>query len=457
MNKKELVEWDKKYIWHPFTQMKLWLEEEPTIFIEGIDCFLKDIDGKWYLDGVSSLWVNIHGHRRQEIDEAVKSQIDKIAHSTLLGACNEPSILLAKKIADLLTEKLHWGNPLTKIFYSDNGSTAVEIAMKIAYQYWINQGIKGKDTFISLKEGYHGDTIGAVSIGGVEIFHEVYKHLLNKSIQAPAPFCYRCELNLTYPACGLSCLNEMEKIIAQNQERTIAVIVEPIVQCAGGIIAWPEGYLKGLREICNKHNILLIADEVATGFGRTGKMFACEHEEVTPDIICLSKGITNGYMPLAVTAVNEKIFNAFLGELEERKTFYHGHSYTGNPLACAAAMANLAIFEKDGTLQRLPPKINLLKEKLSEIAELSHVGDIRQKGMIAGIELVKNKKTKEPFPWLKQTGWRVVKSARKYGVWLRPLGDVIVIMPPLVISEENLERLLEVIKDCIIGLNYSSS
>jgi len=452
MDKKTLIEWDKKYIWHPFTQMKYWLQEEPTIIIEGKDCFIKDIDGKWYLDGVSSLWVNIHGHRRAEIDEAVKVQLDKIAHSTLLGLCNEPSISLAKKLAELLENYLPWGEPLTKIFYSDNGSTAVEIALKLAYQYWVNIGIKGKDTFVSLKEGYHGDTIGAVSVGGVELFHQVYKPLLNKSIQAPAPYCYRCELGLNYPACKLACLNEMEKIIKSNHEKIIAVIVEPLVQCAGGIIVWPRGYLKGLRELCNKYNILLIADEVATGFGRTGKMFACEHEEVTPDIICLSKGITNGYMPLAVTAVKEKIFNSFLGELEERKTFYHGHSYTGNPLACAAALANLKIFEKDKTLETLPHKIELLMEELSEIAKLEHVGDVRQKGMIAGIELVKDKKTKEPFPWKEQTGWKVVKAARKHGVWLRPLGDVIVIMPPLVISMENLERLLQVIKLCIIEI-----
>ena len=452
MDKKTLIEWDKKYIWHPFTQMKYWLQEEPTIIIEGKDCFIKDIDGKWYLDGVSSLWVNIHGHRRAEIDEAVKVQLDKIAHSTLLGLCNEPSISLAKKLAELLENSLPSGEPLTKIFYSDNGSTAVEIALKLAYQYWVNIGIKGKDTFVSLKEGYHGDTIGAVSVGGVELFHQVYKPLLNKSIQAPAPYCYRCELGLNYPACKLACLNEMEKIIKSNHEKIIAVIVEPLVQCAGGIIVWPRGYLKGLRELCNKYNILLIADEVATGFGRTGKMFACEHEEVTPDIICLSKGITNGYMPLAVTAVKEKIFNSFLGELEERKTFYHGHSYTGNPLACAAALANLKIFEKDKTLETLPHKIELLMEELSEIAKLEHVGDVRQKGMIAGIELVKDKKTKEPFPWKEQTGWKVVKAARKHGVWLRPLGDVIVIMPPLVISMENLERLLQVIKLCIIEI-----
>lgn len=452
MDKKTLIEWDKKYIWHPFTQMKYWLQEEPTIIIEGKDCFIKDIDGKWYLDGVSSLWVNIHGHRRAEIDEAVKVQLDKIAHSTLLGLCNEPSISLAKKLAELLENALPWGEPLTKIFYSDNGSTAVEIALKLAYQYWVNIGIKGKDTFVSLKEGYHGDTIGAVSVGGVELFHQVYKPLLNKSIQAPASYCYRCELGLNYPACKLACLSEMEKIIKSNHEKIIAVIVEPLVQCAGGIIVCPRGYLKGLRELCNKYNILLIADEVATGFGRTGKMFACEHEEVTPDIICLSKGITNGYMPLAVTAVKEKIFNSFLGELEERKTFYHGHSYTGNPLACAAAIANLEIFEKDKTLETLPQKIELLNKELTEIVKLEHVGDVRQKGMIAGVELVKDKKTKEPFPWKEQTGWKVVKAARKHGVWLRPLGDVIVIMPPLVISMENLERLLQVIKDCIIEI-----
>ncbi len=450
MDKKTLIEWDKKYIWHPFTQMKYWLEDEPTIFVEAQDCFLKDIDGRWYLDGVSSLWVNIHGHRRKEIDEAVCGQLDKVAHSTLLGACNEPSIVLAKRLVDLLNEKLPAEESLSKVFYSDNGSTAVEIAMKIAYQYWQNMGMKEKDTFVSLKEGYHGDTIGAVSVGGVELFHEVYKPLLNKSIQAPAPYCYRCSLGLNHPSCDLACLNEMEKILKESLQRVIAVIVEPLVQCAGGIIVWPEGYLRGLRALCDKYGVLLIADEVATGFGRTGRMFACEHEGVIPDIICLSKGITNGYMPLAVTVVKERIFNAFLGELNERKTFYHGHSYTGNPLACSAALASLDIFYKDQTLENLPPKIELMKDKLSEIAELKNVGDVRQKGMIAGVELVKNRKTKESFPYEEQIGWRVVKAARKAGVWLRPLGDIIVIMPPLVISMENLERLLDVIKECII-------
>lgn len=453
MDKKTLIEWDKKYLWHPFTQMKSWFNENPTIFIEGRDCFLKDIDGKWYIDGVSSLWVNIHGHRRVEIDEAVNLQLEKIAHCTLLGACNEPSIILAREIAELLNERLPWEESLTKIFYSDNGSTAVEIALKIAYQYWINIGIKGKDTFVSLKEGYHGDTIGAVSVGGINLFHEIYKPLLNKSIQAPAPYCYRCELNLKYPSCRLACLSEMERILRENHEKVIAIVVEPLVQCAGGIIVWPEGYLKGLRRLCNEYDLLLIADEVATGFGRTGRMFACEHEEVTPDIICLSKGLTNGYMPLAITAVNERIFNAFLGEFEERKTFYHGHSYTGNPLACAAALASLEVFKKDDTLSKLSAKINLMTEKLSEIAKIKNVGDVRQKGLVAGIELVKDKDTKKSFPLQDQIGWRVVRTARKYGVWLRPLGDIIVIMPPLVISEENLERLLSVIKLCIIEIN----
>ncbi|WP_297209748.1 MULTISPECIES: adenosylmethionine--8-amino-7-oxononanoate transaminase [Thermodesulfovibrio] len=452
MEREKLVEWDKKYIWHPFTQMKEWLKEEPTIFVEGRDCFLKDTEGNWYLDGVSSLWVNIHGHRRAEIDEAVKLQLEKLAHSTLLGACNEPSIILAKELAELLIEKLPWGEHLTKIFYSDNGSTAVEIAMKIAYQYWVNKRINEKDTFVSLKEGYHGDTIGAVSVGGVELFHEVYKPLLNKSIQSPAPYCYRCELNLKYPSCGIACLSEMEKILKENHERIIAVVVEPLVQCAGGIIVWPEGYLKGLRKLCNEYNLIFIADEVATGFGRTGKMFACEHEQVTPDIICLSKGLTNGYLPLAVTVVNERIFNAFLGEIEERKTFYHGHSYTGNPLGCAAAIASLEVFKKDDTLRKLPAKINLMAEIFREISQLKHVGDVRQKGMIGGIEIVENKKTGQPFPYPMQMGWKVVKAARKYGVWLRPLGDVIVVMPPLIISEENLERLLTVIKRCIIEI-----
>lgn len=445
----ELIEKDKKYIWHPFTQMKDWLDETPVIIVEGRDCFLKDIHGRWYLDGVSSLWVNIHGHRKKEIDDVIKEQLDKIAHSTLLGLSNIPSIKLAEKLVKIVNSSLttHQSS-LNKVFYSDNGSTSVEIALKMAYQYWKHKG-KNKKSFLSLKNAYHGDTIGAVSVGGIDIFHEIFRPLLFKTYRAPSPYCYRCELNKRPEDCSLSCLNILEDILKKHSDEIAAVIVEPIVQGAGGIIVWPEGYLRGVRDLCYKYNTLLIADEVATGFGRTGKMFACEHEKVAPDFLCISKGITNGYMPLAATITTDEIYKAFLGEYKELKTFFHGHSYTGNPLACAAAIANLDLFEKEDTLTNLKPKIILLQERLKEIKDISIVGDVRNKGLMAGIELVKNKETKEPFPLDKKIGWKVAYKAREEGVLIRPLGNVVVIMPPLSISLENLDQLMNVIKRAI--------
>ncbi|MFN3395383.1 MAG: adenosylmethionine--8-amino-7-oxononanoate transaminase [Thermodesulfovibrionales bacterium] len=447
---RHLEDSDRNYIWHPFTQMKDWVNEKPIIISEGKDCFIKDIYGNWYLDGVSSLWVNIHGHRRKEIDEAIKEQLERIAHSTMLGLSNVPAIKLAERLVGIINSSLmtHHSS-LNKIFYSDNGSTSVEVALKMAFQYWVHKGIKGRDKFLSLKYAYHGDTLGAVSVGGVDIFHKTFEPLLFKTYKAPSPYCYRCELDLSYPDCSMACLNEMEKIMKEHSGEIAALIIEPLVQAAGGIIVSPPGYLKGVRQLCTKYNILMIADEVATGFGRTGRMFACEHEGVIPDIICLSKGITGGYLPLAVTITTEEVYNAFLGEFKELKTFFHGHSYTGNPLACAAALASLDIFEKEKTLENLNPKIELLEKYLSDLANLDHVGNVRNKGLIAGIELVKDKGTKEPYPWQQKMGWKVAYYARDKGVLIRPLGNVVVIMPPLSISTDNLEQLMKVIKEAI--------
>jgi adenosylmethionine-8-amino-7-oxononanoate aminotransferase len=458
---KHLEEADKGYIWHPFTQMKDWLEEKPVIISEGRDCFLKDIYGNWYLDGVSSLWVNIHGHRKKEVDEAVKDQLDRIAHTTMLGLGNIPAIQLAERLVKLVQQSAASSQlpprpplapcalPPSKVFYSDNGSTAVEAALKMAFQYWIHKGADGRVSFLSLKNGYHGDTLGAVSVGGIEIYHKVFGPLLFKAHKAPSPYCYRCELEATYPDCKLGCLGKMEEILKEKSAEIAAVILEPLVQAAGGMIVSPPGYLKGVRELCTKYDVLMIADEVATGFGRTGRMFACEHEGVVPDILCLSKGITGGYLPLAVTIATEEIYNAFLGEFKELKTFFHGHSYTGNPLGCAAALACLDIFEKEKTIEGLGPKIELLESSLREISILDNVGDVRSKGLMAGIELVKSKSTKEPYPWEEKMGWRVCDYAREHGVIIRPLGNVVVIMPPLSISLENLAQLLKVIKEGI--------
>jgi len=464
-----LEELDKKYIWHPFTQMKEWLEEKPIIITEGRDCFIKDIYGRWYLDGVSSLWVNVHGHRKKEIDDAIKKQIDNISHSTLLGLSNVPAVKLAEKLIQVTQKSLPSHPPLTKgglrgvansafspqpsalskVFYSDDGSTAVEVALKMAFQYWRHKGIDGKNTFVLLNNAYHGDTIGAVSVGGINIFHKAFEPLLFKTYKAPSPYCYRCELKKKYPECKLACLNKMEKILKNHSDKIAALIIEPLIQAAGGMITSPPRYLRGARELCTKYNILMIADEVATGFGRTGRIFACEHEGVVPDFLCLSKGITGGYMPLAVTLTTDEIYNAFLGEFKDLKTFFHGHSYTGNPLACAAAIACLDLFEKERVIENLKGKIQILEAWLKEVSNLKHTGDVRHIGLMAGVELVRNKKTKEPYDFEEKMGWRVAYKARDNGVFIRPLGNVVVIMPPLSISEQNLNQLLKVIKDSI--------
>ena len=436
---------DKRYIWHPFTQMREYERETPLVVREGRGCWLTDIHGKKYLDGVSSLWCNIHGHRRREIDAGIRAQLGRIAHSTLLGISNEPAIRLAKELVRIAPPGL------SKVFYSDNGSTAVEVALKMAFQYWRHRGgeFRRKTRFVALRNGYHGDTIGAASVGGIDLFHAAFRPMLFKTYFAPSPYCYRCEFGLDRARCRWECVAGMEKILRAHGRKIAAVIVEPLVQAAGGMIVAPKGYLKRVENLCRKHNVLLIADEVATGFGRTGTMFACEHEGVRPDLLACSKGLTGGYLPLAATLSTDNIYDAFLGEFRERKTFFHGHTFTGNPLGCAAALAGLSVFRKDRVLQRMGPKIEALRSELKRIGMLPHVGDTRQSGLIGAVELVEDRETKKSFPWEARTGYRVCQAARKHGLLIRPLGDVIVIMPPLAISTKELKWMMGVIADCI--------
>ena len=450
----ELKDLDHRHVWHPFTQMKDWVNEDPLIIVEGRDCFVKDVRGRWYLDGVSSIWVNVHGHRRAELDEAVREQLGRMAHTTMLGISSVPAIRFAGRLVNAIQASL--GPGLKKVFYSDNGSTAVEAALKMAFQYWRHKGIEGRNKFLSLKNSYHGDTLGAVSVGGIDVFHSAFRPLLFEVLHAPSPYCYRCGLTgltgLTESSseeCGMLCLEKMEDILKSHKDEIAAVVLEPMVQGAGGMIVFPPGYLKGVRELCTRYDVLMVADEVATGFGRTGKMFACEHEAVVPDIICLSKGITGGYLPLAATVTTEDIYNVFLGEFSDLKTFFHGHSYTGNPLACACALASLDIFERDETLKQMTPKIEMLGDWCEKLSSHPHVGEARGLGLMAGVELVKDKATKEPYPWEEKMGMRVCYAAREGGVLIRPLGNVVVIMPPLVISDEDLRRMLEVIEEAI--------
>ena len=434
----QLRDWDKKYVWHPFTQMKDWLAEEPLIIERGRGSYLIDTQGNKYLDGVSSLWVNLHGHGNPALDRALKEQINKISHSTMLGLANVPAIELAKKLVDIAPHGLE------KVFYSDNGSTAVEVAIKMVYQYWQNKGLKNKTKIAHLANAYHGDTLGSVSVGGIDLFHKVYNRLTFDTLFMPFSDGYHVPKGKKFPDYAFECVDKMEGVFKTSHQKIAALVVEPIVQGAAGMLIWPEGVLKRMRELCTKYDIFLIADEVATGFGRTGKMFACGHENITPDLLCLAKGITGGYLPLAATLTTKKVFDGFLFDYKEQKTFFHGHTYTGNPLACAAALANLEIFEQNKVLEKLQPKIAYLSEKLKVFNHLICVGDIRQKGFMVGIELVKNKETKEPFVWEEKIGVRVCQEARSRGVILRPLGNVIVLMPPLSIAKNEMDQLLDV-------------
>lgn len=440
---RRLEEWDKRYLWHPFTQMKDYEAQEPLIVERAEGVYLVDIHGRRYIDGVSSLWVNVHGHRHPSIDRAVREQLERVAHSTLLGLSNPPAIELAKRLVEIAPEGL------TRVFYSDNGATAVEVALKMAFQYWQHKGERQRTRFISFENAYHGDTLGAVSVGGIDLFHRIFSPLLFPTYRVKAPYCYRCPEGLQYPGCGLACLRALEETLKRHHRECAALIIEPVVQGAAGMIVHPPGFLRRVRELCTEYGVLMIADEVATGFGRTGRMFACEHEGVTPDLMCVAKGITGGYLPLAATLTTEEIYEAFLGEYHEFKTFFHGHTYTGNPLACAAACANLEVFEKERTLERMATKVELLAKRLKEFWSLPHVGDVRQKGFMVGVELVADRKTKEPFPPQMKVGQKVILEARRQGVVIRPLGDVIVLMPPLAIPEGELERLVEVVHDAI--------
>ena len=427
--KQQIEAWDKAHFWHPFTQMKEYVEEPALIIAEGRGFFLFDADGREYIDGVSSLWCNVHGHRKQEIDDAIRGQLDRIAHSTTLGPTHEPAARLAKRLVEIAPPGLN------KVFYSDAGATAVEIALKMAFQYWQLKGRPDKTTFVALEESYHGDTIGAVSVGGIELFHRVFKPLLFDTVLVPSPF--RRE-----PKDWLATL---EDVIAARHERIAALILEPLVQGAGGMLVYDTACLAGAADICRRHKVLLIADEVATGFGRTGKMFACEHAGATPDLMCVAKGLTGGYLPLAATLATDEIYRAFLGDYAEFRTFFHGHTFTGNPLACAAALASIDLFESEGILEHMGPKIDLVAARLGQMAGLPHVGHVRVKGLMGGIELVKDKAALTPYAPEEKMGMRVCLAARRRGLLMRPLGNVIVVMPAPAMPIDLLARQVNIV------------
>jgi adenosylmethionine-8-amino-7-oxononanoate transaminase len=439
----ELIAKDRKYLWHPFTQMKEWQTDKVVVIEKGEGCYLVDTEGRKYLDGVSSLWCNVHGHRVKELDRAIEKQLKKISHSTFLGLTHPAAIELAEKLIAIAPKGL------TRVFYSDSGSEAVEIALKMAFQYWAQKGCPGKKKFSRLVNAYHGDTLGSVSVGGIDLFHRIYKPLLFDTFAIPSPYRYRWETGSAPGKVKKEALEAMEKVLREHHAELAAFVMEPLMQGAAGMIGQPPGYISRARELTRKYNTLLIFDEVATGFGRTGKMFAANHENITPDIMAVAKGITGGYLPLAATLATEEIYGAFLGRHEEFKTFFHGHTYTANPLACAAAIANLELFEKQKTLEKLQPKIRLIKERLKAFYKLKCVGNIRQCGVMVGIELVRDQRTKEAFDPKEKIGVRVIERARKKGAILRPLGPVIVLMPPLGMTEAELNGLLDITYESI--------
>jgi adenosylmethionine---8-amino-7-oxononanoate aminotransferase len=444
MNYEDLKRLDHTHLWHPFTQMQEWMGEEPCIIERGEGHYLVDVQGRKYLDGVSSLWCNVHGHRKKELDDAIKAQLDHIAHSTFLGLSHVPGIELAAKLIAIAPKGLR------RVFYSDSGATAVEIALKIAVQYWQLRGQTRRTRVASLAESYHGDTVGSMSVGYSETFHRFHKSLLFPVLRLTPPHVFRYVKRASEEEALKSALREAEEKLAQDKNSLAALIIEPLMQGAAGMWSQPPGYVWALREICRRHGILFIADEVATGFGRTGKMFACEQEDLSPDILCLGKGITGGYLPLAATLTTEEIFSAFLGEYKEFKTFFHGHTYTGNPLGCAVALASLERFKHESIIERMQPRIAYLKRRLKQdFLPLAHVADVRQWGFMVGIELVEDKTERRSYAPETRTGYRVILEARRRGVMIRPLGDVIILMPPLTIADEELETLIDVVYDCI--------
>jgi adenosylmethionine-8-amino-7-oxononanoate aminotransferase len=438
--------------------MKAWMEKsDPPIIERGQDEFLFDTQGRRYIDGVSSLWCNVHGHHVPELDQALRDQLDKIAHTTLLGLCNVPSIMLARRLVQMAPAGL------SRVFYSDNGSTAVEVACKLAYQYWANLGQREKSRFISLRDAYHGDTLGAVSIGGIPTFHQVYEPLCFPVDRVAPPLLSPFSGPDAAVAAGrshephagnLHWHADIEALLAEHPGQYAAIVVEPLVQGAGGMLMHPPGTLQRLRHIADTHNVLLICDEVMTGFGRTGKMFACEHEQVTPDLLCLSKGLTAGYMPLGATLTTENIFQAFYADPREGKTFFHGHTFTGHPLACAVALASLDLMQSADTLNHARELAALMAKGLEPLQDCPYVGDIRQLGLVAAVDIVPSRQPGAKFDYHWRIGGELCTAMREHGLLLRPLADTLVLMPPLAGKPESIQRMTDIVVQCVENVKH---
>jgi len=432
MPRAALEHWDRHHVWHAFTQME---EYEPLLIERGEGCWLVDVDGNRYLDGSASMWCNVHGHRHPRLDAALAAQAGRVAHTTNLGLSNPTTVEFTRRLVEVAPPGLD------RVFFSDDGSTAVEAALKMAFQFW-RQTVPArpeKIRFVAIHEAYHGDTLGAVGVGGVDRFTAMFEPLTFAPLRLPPPGLPDADGRVPSLAESLAAL---EGLLTAHAGEIAAVVMEPLVQMAGGIIVHPEGFLRGVRELTRRHDVLLILDEVATGFGRTGTMFACQREEVVPDFLCLAKGLTAGYLPMAATLTHGCVWDAFLGTHAEQRAFYHGHTYGGNPLAAAVGLASLDIFRDERVLERLPALSERLAGHAAELRELPQVGGVRQCGLVLGVDLVADKATGRRHPWQEYRGRRVCTAARGHRVLVRPLGDVVVIMPPLCITEPELDQLV---------------
>ena len=440
MDNSNWIEKDLKYVWHPDTQMKQYEGEnyKPTLIERGEGIYVYDAEGKKYIDAVSSWWVNTLGHSVKRLNNVLTEQANQIEHILLADFTHQPAIELAERLIKLA------GKPFSKVFYSDDGSTANEVAIKMAYQYWYQKGKPEKKYFVSMTDSYHGDTLGTVSVGGIDIYKKIFNPLVFETLKVCAPYCYRCPKNCTRNNCNFECFQEVENLFKEKHNEIAAIIVEPLVQGAAGMRIYPVEYLKKLRTLCDKYDILLIDDEVAMAFGRTGKYFAFEHAQIKPDIFCVAKGITAGYVPLAATITTDKIYNAFYDDFSKLKTFYHGHSFTGNPIACAIANETLKIMEEENIIESLKDKSEFLKASMQKFKDLKHVGDIRHIGLLGAIELVQDKETKEPYNFAERIGHKVFLEAMKRGAILRPIGNIIYFLPPLIITKEEIEILTQI-------------
>jgi adenosylmethionine-8-amino-7-oxononanoate aminotransferase len=481
MNK--LAKLDQKYVWHPFTQMRDWLRHEPIVIASGKGTVLTDVKGREFLDANSSIWTNLHGHQHPKINAAIMRQLKKISHSSALGFANQPASLLAEKLVNASDLKLKTKNSkLSKAFFSDDGSTALEVALKLAYQFTLRtRGVKTKPRFLSLDGAYHGDTIGAVSLGHIDLFHKAYGGMLFSTDKVMAPYCYRCPFNRAKPErndarkyrkCNWECVGLVEKKYSTQKKKGnpyAAFVFEPLMQGAAGLIPQPSGWLGQVTEIARSHGALLIADEVLTGFGRTGvtchvddkaiakvvknpaaaKLFATGRVGISPDFLCVAKGLTGGYLPMAATLTTQKVFDAFLGEYEEFKTFFHGHSFTGNQLGAAASLASLEILQSKSSVMQRARLQKWLHEELQSLWSLPNVGDIRQVGLVAGIELVKNWQTREPFALRERAGIRVCEAMARRGVLTRPIGNVIALLPPYCTTRAQLQKMVSILREAI--------